>query len=71
MKWNFDKIFFFARSLSQMHSRFLIFIWRKKLLLLATSLAFLVAIVWGFFYSTHSLHDADSSKGLSIKVKME
>lgn len=64
----FCQMIFFLIVL-QMHSRFLIFIWRKKLLLLLTSLAFLVAIVWGFVYSTHTLHDADN-KGLAIKVKI-
>jgi hypothetical protein len=51
----------------QMHSRFLVFVWRKKLLLLATSLAFFVAILWGFVYSTHVSHN-DDGKGMSIKV---
>ncbi|KAL7034425.1 hypothetical protein ACKWTF_007961 [Chironomus riparius] len=54
--------------LKKMHSRFLVFVWRKKLLLLATSLAFLVAILWGFVYSSHFSHS--DSKRLSIKELM-
>lgn len=53
----------------QMHSRFLMFVWRKKLFLFATGILMVLAILlWGFVYSSHVNHD-DIDKGLSIKVK--
>lgn len=76
--WNkkeFDrKISTFSLSFSclipslQMHSRFLMFVWRKKLLLFATGILMVLTILlWGFVYSSHVNHD-DTNKGLSIKV---
>lgn len=51
-----------------MHSRFLMFVWRKKLFLFATGILMMLAILlWGFVYSSHVNHD-DTAKGLSIKV---
>jgi hypothetical protein len=55
-------------SAPQMHSRFLMFVWRKKLLLFAAGILMMFAILlWGFVYSSHVNHD-DTGKGLSNKV---
>lgn len=52
-----------------MHSRFLMFVWRKKLFLFATGILMVLAILlYGFVYSSHVNHD-DTNKGLSIKVR--
>ncbi|XP_058824095.1 hexosaminidase D [Topomyia yanbarensis] len=51
-----------------MHSRILMLFWRKKLLLLTTSLLFLVALwFWGFLYTTHV---TDGGKIVSVKELM-
>lgn len=51
-----------------MHSRLLMLFWRKKLLLLATSLLFLVALwFWGFLYTTHI---TDGGKIVSVRELM-
>lgn len=54
-----------------MHSRFLMFVWRKKLFLFATGILMVLAILlYGFVYSSHVNHD-DTNKGLSIKVRRD
>jgi hypothetical protein len=70
----FTFVFIVFSSLSidslQMHSRFLMFVWRKKLFLFATGIFMVLAILlWGFVYSSHVNHD-DTNKGLSIKVTL-
>lgn len=63
----FTFAFVFPSTL-QMHSRFLMFVWRKKLMLFATGILMVLAILlWGFVYSSNVNHD-DTHKGPSIKV---
>ncbi|XP_062559423.1 hexosaminidase D [Armigeres subalbatus] len=51
-----------------MHSRLLMLFWRKKLLLLVSSMLFLVALwFWGFLYTTHV---SDGGKIVSVKELM-
>lgn len=51
-----------------MHSRLLMLFWRRKLLLLASSLLFLVALwFWGFLYTTHV---TDGGKIVSVRDLM-
>jgi hypothetical protein len=46
------------------------FVWRKKLILFATGIFMMLAILlWGFVYSSHHDVNHDDSKGLSIKVR--
>jgi hypothetical protein len=47
------------------------FVWRKKLILFATGIFMMLAILlWGFVYSSHHDVNHDDSKGLSIKVRV-
>lgn len=61
------RFFSSVHVLLQMHSRFLVFVWRRKFILFGTSLIFLLAIwLWGFLYTAHV--GGDDNKGVSIKV---